>query len=216
MAVTPTFLKAWIAEHGPWVYHIARSSGVRDRILSDGLMPPELSGKRGSYAGEETEARPGHIYLCTAKGFSVIADQSFGPWSDLRRQERIVTDTIAVDLRGLDVTALSPDEDCCFESYLTLEMEWPHLPSPGAYLAEDTVRDPYLPSAKHETPEDFTERPYRSFGAWAEAQNVGSCPEHTATCWQTFGSLAHRGPIAAHLLCQADTEAFRTILGVSC
>jgi len=200
MAVTADFLDAWIAEHGPWLYHIAHSANIRDRILSEGLLPAGPRGERSSYATEAVAARPGHVYLCTGEGLPLIADQSFGNWSDLRRRERILSETVAVDLRGLSPAAFSPDEDCCFDSFLSGARPGGHLPPPSAVDPELTVRERYLASVKRESDETYESRPYRSFGEWAETEGVGDDPEHTAKCWMIFGSLAHRGLIPAALL----------------
>jgi len=208
MAVSTDFLDAWIAEHGPWLYHLAHSATTRDRILGEGLLPAGLRGERSSYANEAVAARPGHVYLCTEEGLPLIADQSFGNWSDLRRRERILSETVAIDARGLNSVALSPDEDCCFVSFLSGSRLGGHLPPPNAADPELTVRERYLASVKRESEETYESRPYHSFGDWAEAEGVGDDPEHTAKCWMTFGSLAHRGPIAPTLVRPADPAKF--------
>jgi len=195
--VTKSFMDMWIEESGPWLYHITKKPQLRRRLFRLGLLPGGVQGARPLYS-DDVEARPGHVYLCTAEGLPAIIEQMFPgeAWSDPQLREWVLGSMVAIDLRGLDPIAISPDEDCCYLSHLTGLHVCPFLRAPGVIPADQVVKHRH----QRDEPEDFLERPYYSFGQWAEAEGIGSDPEHTAACWSVFGSLAHRGSIPAHLL----------------
>jgi hypothetical protein len=200
MAIGNKFLSEWIAEHGSWAYHICSGESSRVCVLAEGLKPVGEDVRGWSAQIDESLAsRPGHVYLCIGKGLALIAEQSFGGWSPekLSRLQNLAARAVVVDLRTLDAANISPDEDCCFESTLTLECEAESLPMPGSTPPDFTVRDRFSVEGGLETPEVFAQRPYASYGEWAEAQNIGADLNHTAECFATFGSVAYRGHIPA-------------------
>ena len=205
MAVEREFVHWWVAEHGPWALHICQTEGARERVLAEGLRTAGDGTPSRSVA--ELAARPGHVYLCVGVGVRLVVAQSFRPDPD-----HLAARAVAVDLRGLDPARISPDEDCCYESTLTLERGLDALPAPGARPAALTVRDPFGLEVADESARQFAARPYASYGDWAHHEQVGSDPAHTAACWQAFGSLAHRGAISPKLLCPALPGELRALL----
>ena len=62
---------------------------------------------------------PGMCIYVTG-GAALIADQCFAR-SSPKDLVTLSVKAVAVDLRDLDVSTINPDEDCCYESTLTLE-----------------------------------------------------------------------------------------------
>jgi hypothetical protein len=141
----------------------------------------------------------------------------------------------AVDLRGLDLVCLNPDEDAFWSPTAILQ---PSLPprtansvsrldeliaiSRGPLYDDDMgLDDPYLLVAdemnlESDITEDYppetvilplSERPYASYGAWAQANDLGANPAHTLLSLQAAGALAHCGSIdSEHLQQLAPTS----------
>jgi hypothetical protein len=214
MTLTAEFLAC---HDGQPAFHMCRTRGLRDRILSEGLRPAAPETANFARDLPELSSRPGHVYLTVSQVLFHVARQT-GPLrsgppglTDLARLAELV---IAVDLRGLDQQAFSPDEDCCFLSTLILstltsEAGVAPLPAPGARSPDDLVRDPWADSSVeqlHENPDDYAVRPYASYGEWAEGEGVGNDPQHTAACWLAISSLCYRGLIDAQRLTPARVE----------
>jgi len=200
--LTQDFIDAWIEDNGPWVYHVTkRVPHLRERILRLGLLPNGVQGACSPHS-LLMAPRPGHVYFRTAESFPVLVQQMYHSkvWANLQKRKEILDSTVAIDLRGLDPRSIAPDEDCCYESTLVVEAHGgSFIEVPGIAQARQVVNDTTF-AQRYTDPGCCADRPYSSYGQWAEAEGIGECPEHTAACWGTFGSLAYRGPIPAHFL----------------
>lgn len=183
-------------------YHFSRSEKARDSILTEGLSPRETD----RYWCDELAPRPGHVYLCCGVGVGLVADQSFGGlWGPRARTN--AHRAVAIDMQALDPSHINPDEDCCYESTLTLQLGKPFLSAPGASAPEMTVADPQFVEELGGPPLDA--QPYASYGDWAQAHDIGSVAAHTFACVR--GSVAYNGQIAAAALRPVDESELREL-----
>jgi len=108
---------------------------------------------------------------------------------------------VHIDLRLLCSEDLNPDEDAFYSDVLPGVALLGLESGLGLESAAATVRDDgYLPSVEDEERYPLDERPYASYGEWAEANCLGSNPEHTRLSLECRGVLAHRGPIPSEAI----------------
>jgi len=180
MPADAKWLKGWMAENGPFLYHVTNTRpGIVGQILSEGIVPwDEGPGALGGHAGCHTEPRPGHVYLAAMDVLVNLRGSDLAWW---------LPRTVAVDLRALDPMCLNPDEDAfCASLFASSGISVEALgTSPSAALKAVL---------------------YRSHGEWAEACDLGSFPEHTHLSLEKNGTIAHRGTIPNSALAPASGE----------
>jgi hypothetical protein len=101
-AIEPKWLEAWIAEHGPWIFHVTAARHA-DAIRRDGLMRWDARPGGTAFTGASTP-RPGHVY------FTTQASGCDSQW-ELSDIDPRVGAVACVDLRLIDPRRLVPDED---------------------------------------------------------------------------------------------------------
>ena len=180
MPADPKWLESWMAENGPYLYHVTNTRpGVVARILSEGIVPWDKGpGALGGHATRHTEPRPGHVYLATLDVLADLRGSDLAWW---------LPRTIAVNLLALDPAHLNPDEDAFINALSDST-------SPSAKSLEIDNPDIAALHARH----------YRSYGEWAEDFRLGSCPEHTHLSLERNGTIAYRGVIHPSALSPAE------------
>ena len=84
------------------------------------------------------------------------------------------------------------------------------IDDPFLNVADETLMDldldEYPPGTVLLPPE---KRRYKSYGQWAEANNLGSNPEHTIFSLEKAGTVAYRGLVAPELISQVAPDDAR-------
>jgi len=186
MAMNEADLARWIEARGPYLYHVP-DEGTQSSILEQGLLPwNQVPGRERP--PEPWTPRPGHVYL----GMRLILHECIGGAYE---------EMLCIDLRHLDPARLDPDEDAFWSDTLGAGPLW--RPDMGLTSPRETVRDEntytdYLIAKHGELPYDVPadNRPYGNYGQWAEANDLGSNPEHTLLSLEHCGTISYRGSIS--------------------
>jgi len=176
MAIDSHALGGWIALHGPYLFHVTSDDATRQKILREGLIPWD-DGPGSSAWNDEPflMPRPGHVYLGTENFMRTLA-ASLGVQSHT---------LLRVDLRRLDPQRVNPDED------IFLPCGYLGKLNPSAFGIEDPtglVDDPRYNIGRDE-------RPYASYGEWAEDIDFGRDGSVTEASLE-YGAVSFRGIVA--------------------
>lgn len=178
MSASPAWIRQWVAAHGPYLYHATDGIEAQSSILETGLIPWNQG--PGSVWSDAYLPRIDHVYLGTLE--SLYASQLSMRW------------VVSVDIRGIDAARFNPDEDTFYSEELT---DAPlNAAEFGLALPDQTVQDLNLLETLSNARDidrqldAFSTRPYRSYGAWAEAVDLGS------DTFQTHASLTRAETVA--------------------
>jgi len=218
MALLQADLEQWIDAHGPFLYHATLTDEAACAIPLQGLVPWNQG--PGGQLEDPWTPRVDHVYMGTAEALLAACAANMEGY--------LACGLFSVDLRGLDAASLNPDEDAFWSplsmlkthSFLLGDI---HLMINNSPLYEDGVGldDPFLNVADETMEVDLSEYPagtvlaplderlYKSYGQWAEANDLGSDPAHTLLSLKEAGTVAYRGRIAPELVEQAAPNDHR-------
>lgn len=177
-AALPEHIEQYIAEHGPYMYHLVHGDGqdvdqVIPLILRDGILPRGVTNVNAF--DDYLASRPNHAYI----GNEDLMRQHVGDVSHAQ---------IRVDLRKIDPRMIDVDEDHA----LTAMQRGTQLPGKA---------NVYPATWEHfQNREEYPEMPFNNIGEWADKhENILDHPEWVNhSLWN--GSVAVRGGIPPEAL----------------
>ena len=169
--IDPGDVDAYMAAHGPWLYHATDPDSVAT-VLEQGLRPGSELGRHNARGFHRT--RPGHVYIST------LAD-----CHRLQDKRELGKGTIRIEVGELDPRLIDPDENLVQLFYWGWGFEkdeWVGVAPP--------VKDP-----------GWVEGPNGegTLWHWAETTPGFDAPEVTAKSLLN-GQVSHRGTVPAHAL----------------
>jgi hypothetical protein len=184
-------IDAFVRTRGPYAYHVIFDQRNVPLIERHGLVPASqlAQGDRRPWGRREVQSRPGCVYLAAPKEMMALYARGY------RRASGDVL--VRVDVRRLDVERMVADEDIYWNQeadpddlpQITTDMRYenPHMTVPDTYLA---AQDEYA----------HTMWKYRSYGEWADRNDVGHTGEELAISLNGYQeSVAYLGVIPADL-----------------
>jgi hypothetical protein len=166
-AVDREWLAGWIAEQGPWIFHVAAASNM-EAIQRDGLMPWDARADGTQFRGVPTPRR-GYVYFCTE------AWQVEHQW-ELSEIDARAGAVVCLDLRLIDPRRLVPDEDPWTLDVVKFDDDRWGLGSNVAQLLGPGGRWP-------------------TGGDWADAVSLGSQPGVVEWAFSKWGRVAVAGTL---------------------
>ena len=204
-----TDLDRWISEHGPLLYHVTAKESSVKKICSRGLIPWN-QGPGGALEDPWTP-RVDHVYLGTLEALAAGCKGHMENYP--------AAGLFSVDLRNLNLENINPDEDAfwsplaivaCHEflfgattimtTNATLYEDGMGLSDPFLEVADETFDLEMLDYPEGTVALPLDKRAYRSYGQWAEANDLGSNPAHTSLSLEQAGTIAYRGRISPALV----------------
>lgn len=188
-AADPEWLRRYMEEHGPYLYHGTPTKSVQESIMQHGLFPHdhdvpdnsfnstqpaidewgyEVEPSRSRWGGKYLEPRADHVYLGTPTKAAGYVEPGGG--------------MVAIDLRKLDPSKMNADED----AFLI------NNPHPEAQKFYDETSDAYDPPVSGYDWHHGME----TLGQWADRLQLGNHnPEETHHSLANHGSIAYNGVI---------------------
>lgn len=167
-ALDPAWLDGWIAERGPWAYHVTSAEAIPE-IERHGLVPSSDRRSARTVFSVAATPRPGYVYFVSEP------EHCDHQW-ELSGVDPVRGAVVCLDLRQIEPERVVPDED----PWTLGVADW----SERRWGLDPQVSREIGPGREWETG-----------GAWAEAVQLGAQPGIVEWAMSEWGRFAVSGPV---------------------